>query len=203
MVAFTPPRVGVYELHVVADGLPLDASPLRVDVIKQSGRISATVRTESPPVMARAEPCNECGRRAQHLASCSQYLETCGECGERVRRVELQRHAAVWCSSRRVSCGVCASVLRVGDYAGHIGLHVAAFKAKTVVENPATHFGVFICENFTGGARVASVRRGQPAQLLVDERQKLRRGVGVALLDGGEDLCDVEYTESATQKTPR
>ena len=161
VVSFVPPRVGVYDLHVNIDGLPMDASPLRVDVVRQAGRILASVTID--PDLALVDKCAECGARGRHRESCSEFLDLCTDCGERVRTKDLERHLEVWCSERQVVCAVCTSVLRVADYATHMSRHVAAFKAKAVVDEPDTHFGVFICENHEGGARIVSVRPGQPA----------------------------------------
>ena len=40
---------------------------------------------------------------------------------------------------------------------------------------------------------VREFRGGEAAQLVVDQRQELRGGVGVALLDGGQDVGDVAH----------
>ena len=43
-------------------------------------------------------------------------------------------------------------------------------------------------------------RRGETAQLIVHERQQLRGGVRVALLDGGQDAGDFGHLQSRLQK---
>src|SRR5438128_8669836 len=43
-------------------------------------------------------------------------------------------------------------------------------------------------------------RRSETAQLIVDERQQLRSGVRVALLDGGQDAVDFAHLQSRLQK---
>src|SRR5262249_41082652 len=45
--------------------------------------------------------------------------------------------------------------------------------------------------------------RRELAQLLVDERQKLRGGAGVALLDGPQDVRDVGHAGEHTARVPR
>jgi hypothetical protein len=54
-----------------------------------------------------------------------------------------------------------------------------------------------------GGERLARpvtshLQSRQPAQLVVDQRQQLLRGGGIALLDGGQDLRDVRHDEERT-----
>src|SRR5262249_20882400 len=39
---------------------------------------------------------------------------------------------------------------------------------------------------------------GEPAQLVVDQRQQLFRGSGIALLDGGQDARDVGHSDQCT-----
>ena len=46
----------------------------------------------------------------------------------------------------------------------------------------------------------AEKRGGQPAQLLVDQRQELCRGVRVPLLDGGQDTRDVGHSGQSTAR---
>ena len=43
---------------------------------------------------------------------------------------------------------------------------------------------------------------GQPAQLVVDQRQELLGRVRVALLDGGQDLRDIAHWQAARKRHP-
>src|SRR5262249_1477842 len=49
----------------------------------------------------------------------------------------------------------------------------------------------------------SQLQRGQPAQLLVDQRQELAGGVWIALLDGPEDLGHLAHGSPSANSQPR
>ena len=52
------------------------------------------------------------------------------------------------------------------------------------------------------GLLLGQLLRGQPAQLVVDQRQELLGGLRVALLDGGQDARDFGHGPNANASKP-